>query len=1260
MFEDWIGEVGTLELSAAGDGAWTDVSFAAPVDDPVVIAMVQGRAGSEPVTLSVDEVGDTGFRIRLEEWDYLDGAHREEEVAWLAVSEGRHTLADGREIEAGATTLATSRGLEFADVALAPGTGRPVVLAQTQSDTQGALTTRLDDVTATGFSAALQQQEVGGAPVAATLGYIALWGAETVAGVTHAPTAHGLNGDALFAAMQTTNGADPATVSLGRNGDVLRVLEERSADAEVRHTGERVGLAAFDLGALRAAPVASADAEAGTVRLWSEIGFAEGAEVNVPSGEVWLLDTSAEVANITVNGTLRVADVDDISLVADWMLVDGGRFEVGSEADPFAHDFTLELTGDDPATDGIDPHHCENAAPCPVTGGTCHCSVQADGTEVANQTAFLIAVGEGAAIEIHGADAAKTSFTRLAATAAEGASEIRLETATGWEVGDRLAIASTDFESDETETRTVVALSPDGRTLTLDRPLEHTHFGELQTYSNGSRTWELDTRAEVALLTRNVTIQGDEGALSDGLGGHVMAMDGAEMRISGTEFWRMGQLGELGRYAVHWHMLGDAEGQYISASSVHQSVNRAVVIHGTDNIEVEAVVAHDVVGHAFYLEDGTETGTRFEGNIGLLTRAAAPELAVEPTDVTHVSTFWIANPDTDLIGNVAAGSEHSGFWFTARPEDATAPLGRFEGNAAHSNAFANLAFDGHVDPETGALVESDYMPERVPVILDFTSSHAADRAIWVRAGAMDFYDLRSADNARATFFSYNQTLVDSLIVGRSANGGTPDTPVEEAAGRSLPEPYNGRFFRGHSIYDGPTTLLNLHFAGFTAEDAAFQSNGAAQKSPEHAVAGLTFSDVDRAARVDFAPESWAAHMWSSGIRDLDGSLTGDAGSVVTPVLAQPDGPVSGFNAAPDARLEEKWSAWVIADAEIGLLRADTNAVHGTASPVTWVRSDGESVRDGGTFRTYHQTSALLNGDLSYRLQYDETPERLDLSLRFAGRGDAVTVEAPGVGAEAAVEGAREVADRAALVAATETSFLREGPHVLVRLVALMGEPDPRFVPNGGPSAGDDTGYIAGVRILPEAAGAPIVSDMPLAPGETRIDLGLADWTVYDRLEFGPDASGLQAFVERADGTRHALGRPDANGALDLTRTADAALVALDSLVLRSDVPADGRVTLEAAPLRTLPVHFAHLLPAGETFGIVEDAILGSQIGEGLSIVDVSPGQGGRVETGLPGQGGNVFFTADPGFAGLAWFSVTLADIRGRTAEATVSLEVVAG
>ena len=108
-------------------------------------------------------------------------------------------------------------------------------------------------------------------------------------------------------------------------------------------------------------------------------------------------------------------------------------------------------------------------------------------------------------VDMHGRSVVRT-WTRLASTAASGARNITLLQDVDWQVDSRIVIATTgDYLSQrETETRTITAISSNGRVLTLDSPLNFTHLGLTQRV--GSTT--VEARAEVGLLSHNVIFQG--------------------------------------------------------------------------------------------------------------------------------------------------------------------------------------------------------------------------------------------------------------------------------------------------------------------------------------------------------------------------------------------------------------------------------------------------------------------------------------------------------------------------------------------------------------------------------------------------------------------------------------------------------------------------------------------------------------------------------------------------------------------------------
>ena len=98
------------------------------------------------------------------------------------------------------------------------------------------------------------------------------------------------------------------------------------------------------------------------------------------------------------------------------------------------------------------------------------------------------------------------TWTHLATTASPGDTTIELKQPVTWQVGDHIALATTGDRNSqkENEENYIDAISSDGRTITLRTPLKYQHISIEQTF--GDKV--VETRGEVALLTRNVLIQG--------------------------------------------------------------------------------------------------------------------------------------------------------------------------------------------------------------------------------------------------------------------------------------------------------------------------------------------------------------------------------------------------------------------------------------------------------------------------------------------------------------------------------------------------------------------------------------------------------------------------------------------------------------------------------------------------------------------------------------------------------------------------------
>lgn len=94
---------------------------------------------------------------------------------------------------------------------------------------------------------------------------------------------------------------------------------------------------------------------------------------------------------------------------------------------------------------------------------------------------------------------------------------------------------------------------------------------------------DIELRAEVGLLSRNITIRGDEQySKEQEFGAHVIIFhEGSLGQISDVEFFNTGQMGGKGRYTLHFHQVGDCSNCIARRNSMHHAFNRATTVHDT-------------------------------------------------------------------------------------------------------------------------------------------------------------------------------------------------------------------------------------------------------------------------------------------------------------------------------------------------------------------------------------------------------------------------------------------------------------------------------------------------------------------------------------------------------------------------------------------------------------------------------------------------------------------------------------------------------
>ncbi len=683
-------------------------------------------------------------------------------------------------------------------------------------------------------------------------------------------------------------------------------------------------------------------------------------DVYIPPGVAVEMDGACVAKSVQCQGVLMAHDQDG-SLTARWILVDqdvgsqdAGHLRVGTEQNPFVDLFEIVLTGENPNE---------------ITPGP--------GTK-------FLAAAAGGQIDLHGAPT--QSWTKLASLdnsfSTAPTTVITVDDCMGWQVNDELVVVFTGYmdtnyqqlATPRSRRCTITAIDATTGALTLDVVLDAAAHcsAPAQTFTahpgtSDERSWTLDQRAEVGLLSHNVRVVSDLAPEST-FGGHVMLMGDATGahgvgRFSNVELAGLGQKKTLARYPMHWHMQRDnGAGQFIRNCSVHGSFNRAITLHGSNRVAVEDNVCFDHLGHGIFLEDGVEQENQVHRNLVVFTRRPEegdqllihdnkPLVGVmnQPQNRTPAA-FWISHPTNHFTGNVAAETVGTGYWFALHnlPTGTSAtwpweplfagviameaPLGSFADNVSHS---CKSAFDvndslrdhpvgqepfntAHVTPwdplddfiwrnrswdPSGAL----YDPQTIQRFTAYgctTGIYAGEGSGSTFTDEVTFTGCVLADNGGHMQVACSFILEDSVLVYDTGNG---------IFGTQSPDPFQQGF--AQVVYDGPFRMFDCHLVGYDGAGARlfFDKFGAARRHPNHLVEDLSFDGgLTPVVKFGSFPTSNPLHnvpeVWGIAIHDVDGSLSNGQYPAHTLITNHPMMHLTGSAGTPDVLLGE--NAWL--------------------------------------------------------------------------------------------------------------------------------------------------------------------------------------------------------------------------------------------------------------------------------------------------------------------------------------------------------------
>ena len=245
---------------------WLRVEYEQNFVDPVVVASPLSRNNADPAIVRIRNVDETGFEIRVQEWDYQNDDHGNEAVSYLVMERGTYVLDDGTRLEVGSFNTDNAESFEtfyfdqnFQVV--------PVIMASVvTSNENDAVVGRIKELNQSSFQYRLQEEEsnekihaeedvmyIAWEPSQGTIDGVAYEVGKPISTISTSGQDVYFNQDftespVLLANMQGVNGRNPANLRcLNKNASrvTLAVCEEKSKDTELKHKAEPVGYLAF-------------------------------------------------------------------------------------------------------------------------------------------------------------------------------------------------------------------------------------------------------------------------------------------------------------------------------------------------------------------------------------------------------------------------------------------------------------------------------------------------------------------------------------------------------------------------------------------------------------------------------------------------------------------------------------------------------------------------------------------------------------------------------------------------------------------------------------------------------------------------------------------------------------------------------------------------------------------------------------------------------------------------------------------------------
>lgn len=413
------------------------------------------------------------------------------------------------------------------------------------------------------------------------------------------------------------------------------------------------------------------------------------AKVHIPAGVTVNYDQESTTALnwVRVDGSLVWTRNGNMRLTLDTLAcMNGGRLEIGTEADPWPEAMTARLV-----------IAARNNQPIDMIN-----SVDFSGLGRG------VIAEHGCVVELNGAS--KTTFVNVSTIPGNGATSMTVDEAPqGWNIGDALVFTSSTYGLDSQHTLTAI----NGTTVTFTPAIS-----SLRVFPSGL----VNPKLHLGNLTRNVkieTLQGNVGNIP--LHGHFMLMHSGGHKVRFVEIANMGRTltdsandpimingvrdaslmplcglkveNPRGRYALHFHMNGPTSTQSVAYGNAiyvpRRSKLRVGIQNHSSNVSASENVVLNIGGSALFTEEGDEIGDfthnltvfsdgREQGGFDADIDESCPKEHPEYTVIFNRRRMYVGNQGyglwlhgggVDVINNVFSGAQSLGMSLWPRPLD---------------------------------------------------------------------------------------------------------------------------------------------------------------------------------------------------------------------------------------------------------------------------------------------------------------------------------------------------------------------------------------------------------------------------------------------------------------------------------------------------------------------------------------------------------------------------------------------------------------